>query len=187
MASSRLSNRDKLAETVKQVKSELGNYLTLARYTRAYGIEEISHTGLDASLVHHPLEADKYIYVPRSSNRNKHLTELRIQSVLSAVKNIEAILEKAPTDLKIFELSDQLTQIRTVIEVNSIQNDLLSKNAKKKHCTHKQAAATPDPFFGKFSLLWKITFFQSRATRAYEKSLVCVDKAANQLSYKLGA
>ncbi len=179
--------REQLETTAQQVKSELVNYLALARYTRAYGVEEIYNTALETPLVSHPLEAGKYVYVSRTSTRNKHLTEQRIQAVLLAIKNIDAILAKTPMDLKVFELTDRLKEIRTIIEVNSSHNDLLSKQAKKNHCTFRQAAATSAPLLGRFSWLWKISFFQSRATRAYEKSLACVDQAANQLSYRLGA
>jgi hypothetical protein len=185
MTITRLTNNKRLADAVQQAKAELENYLKSARYIRAYGIEEIQHIDQDFRYTKHPTIPNKYICLP-NSYRNKRLTEERVSLVLSAVSKIQGVLDNAPTDLTPFELSDRLNTLRVILTDNANQNVALSKIFKKHHCTFKQAGSHPYLIFGNLSILWRITFFQSRCTKAFEKSLQQVDDISNQIIYKIG-
>jgi hypothetical protein len=179
-------NRLRLDNAADNAILILQYYLLRVRFTRVYGIEEISHVNQNYPYVHHPIENHKYICLPARSLTNKFLTEMRVSLVIVTMKNINEISKSAPENLTLFELADRLSKIRTILSTAAAQNDVLSSDHKKRHCTFKQAVGNSNYTSGYFSSLWKFTFFQSRASKALEKSIEAIDNVTNEFTFKLG-
>lgn len=121
------------------------------------------------------------VHILDNSNRNVGLLKKRISNVITVQTDLRELLSRLPDDMTSEQLLQTLPQVQARLIKGLEKNNQLSAQYGKVHFSFKQNRLAG---FGLFSSWFNKTWFQSRAARAFEKSLDQLDGLTHQFTKK---
>jgi hypothetical protein len=116
----------------------------------------------------HPFNHSVVIYSAAKPLRNVMLTQERVGNLILSCHNVGDILQLASRHMDERDLRMKLLAIRDELQAGLDRNLELSKSFNKKHCSYLQSRSLHK---SAYSVYFKMTLFQSRATDIYESEL----------------
>lgn len=165
--------RKKLGAMIQALNNDLSGYLRANHYER---VDEKEYNARDMkSPVGYKLLKDKtYVRVSNNGERNNALTAERIVNVLE----VQAKLNILQTKLDgITEATECVQAIQDLLHKAIEENNRLGTSQLKVHSSYRDNRLAG---MGIFSSWWHKTWFQSRATVAFESALNRLDQFKEQ-------
>lgn len=155
------TNYKKLTAIVEVVQNNLTGYLN------NYVIRQTQEKNKDFTLSENPT-IHISVVGPFFENRNRRLEVDRVENVLRTITSIGNVLQPKNKDLSDADFITALHKIQDLLENGLLVNNSLTALHGMSHLTYKQSRQAG---FGMFDSWIKKTWFQSRASVTYERTI----------------
>lgn len=156
-----ITNYMKFTAIVELVQNNLTDYLT--NYSIYNSSKETCHFTLQGDKAIH-LKIDEPIF----EFRKHSLKVSRVENVLRTITSIGGLLKKQKQDLNDTDFITALDEIQNLLQSGLLVNNQLTADNGKFHLTYKQSRTAG---LGMFDSWIRKTWFQSRASVAYERAI----------------